>query len=546
MSERYRAGLGLLLFVAGHLLLWAVLPAALGLNSPWDNIEELVWSHSLELGYYKHPPLPSWLMHGLVALAGPSPGLTFFAGSGCVAVALALMWQLGCELRDGADRPLRPTLALGAVLLCSLAAYHNLRGLYFNHNVAQLPSLAAAFLFFHRALRLGRKRDWLLLGAACGVALLTKYSALLFFASFALLLLWERRLGEARLWRGIALAAPVTLAVLAPHLAWGFAHDFPTLHYVEHSVGEMHQSNRFVNLWGFTSTQVVRLLPVALGLGLLHWLERRRNGEPGAATAGDAAPGLPAARGSDGASAATSLAARRAALLCAADRRFVLALGLGPLLITLGLALFGGMFIDSPWASMYFLFAGWLALLLWPPAAVDAGARDAGLARFAGVVLAIQLLLAVGYLLGNTVLPDRFGHRGRSNYPGAAISAAAAAAWDEDRRGPLRIVVGDTWLAGNIAIHRQPVPAVFIDGDTVKSPWVGPDDVAACGALVVIDDSQRGASGDPAGAGTLALYERTGARGVIERTWANDKLPPARLRWGVIERTPGAPRCRFD
>ncbi|WP_028310114.1 glycosyltransferase family 39 protein [Derxia gummosa] len=508
----------LALCLGAHLLLWAVLPAAIGLNSPWDNIEELVWSRTLELGYYKHPPLPSWVMHGLVTLFGPSPGLTFFAGAGCVAIALAFVWKLGCELRDGAGRPVAPALSLATVLLASLAAYHNLRGLYFNHNVAQLPSLAAAFLFFHRALRLGRRRDWIALGAACGIALLTKYSATLFFASFAALVAWERRLGEARLWRGIALATAVMLVVLAPHLAWGIAHDFPTLRYVEHSVGDMHRMNRFVNLWGFVSTQIVRLLPVALGLGLVHWLGRR------SATA----EGHAAVRGDD-------LAADRAALLCPSDRRFVLAVGLGPLIITLALALFGGMFIDSPWASMYFLLAGWLAVLAWP----RGGAKALDLGRVLKVVAAIQVALAVGYLLGNTLLPSLAGHRGRSNFPGETVSRAAVEAWNPARRGPLRVVVGDTWLAGNIAIHRKPVPAVFIDADPLKAPWTGDADVAGCGALVVIDDSRTGEGGDLPDPRVVALFERGGEHGEFTAPWGGRKARPVRVRWAVVEPEPG-------
>ena len=46
-------------FIALHLLLWTLLPALSHRAPPWDNIEQLVWSQSLQWGYYKHPPLPT-------------------------------------------------------------------------------------------------------------------------------------------------------------------------------------------------------------------------------------------------------------------------------------------------------------------------------------------------------------------------------------------------------------------------------------------------------------------------------------------------------
>ena len=37
-----------------------------------DSVEQFIWSHSLELGYYKHPPLPTWLLAAAIQLLGPA------------------------------------------------------------------------------------------------------------------------------------------------------------------------------------------------------------------------------------------------------------------------------------------------------------------------------------------------------------------------------------------------------------------------------------------------------------------------------------------
>ena len=49
----------------GGLVFAALWLSLLGFSSfapPIDNIEQLTWVRSLEWGYYKHPPLPTWLL----------------------------------------------------------------------------------------------------------------------------------------------------------------------------------------------------------------------------------------------------------------------------------------------------------------------------------------------------------------------------------------------------------------------------------------------------------------------------------------------------
>jgi len=60
-------------------LAWAWPMVALDVTPPWDNVEELFWSGSLQWGYYKHPPLPSWLLSLPLALFGRQPWLTYVA-----------------------------------------------------------------------------------------------------------------------------------------------------------------------------------------------------------------------------------------------------------------------------------------------------------------------------------------------------------------------------------------------------------------------------------------------------------------------------------
>ena len=59
--------IGLFLFS----VVWLLQIDSSSLTAPKDNLEQLTWVHSLEWGYYKHPPLPTWLLSVPVHLFGP-------------------------------------------------------------------------------------------------------------------------------------------------------------------------------------------------------------------------------------------------------------------------------------------------------------------------------------------------------------------------------------------------------------------------------------------------------------------------------------------
>ncbi len=187
MLDDHRDEQQLLAFLAVYLVAWTLLAAVLPLSMDLDSVEQVVWSQTAQWGYYKHPPLPSLLLHGLNRLfCHPSMGLTAFAAQGGNVVALIYVWLLAKQI-------LPRQLAIVAVLITSLIAYHNFRAIVFNHNTVSLPFTAAILYYFYRAVRQPeRLLMWLLLGVAGGLAMLTKYSAVLVLASCFIYVLWQR------------------------------------------------------------------------------------------------------------------------------------------------------------------------------------------------------------------------------------------------------------------------------------------------------------------------------------------------------------------
>ena len=484
----------------GQVALWG-LAAGLSYKAPEiDSAEQFVWAYSLQAGYWKHPPLPSWLMHGLLQGFGPSVALPFVATQACIVIALALTWRLGCEVMS-AQR------SLIAMALTSLVTYHNIGGDSFNHNTVLLPFQAAMTWLFYLATRRNAWHLWALTGLLAGLAMLVKYVALLPLAALLLYVLLDRSLHTRRTALGLLLAAGVALAVMARHLQWLVATDYLPFRYAR-QVSESLPGvlATFVSLAGFTAIQGLRLLPFLAGLGFTLW---RRNADPLATV--QSAPSMPAS-----------------------DRRFVTVVGLAPLVITMAIGLFSETALQARWGTNAFLLTG-LCAMSWLRRADSA----AMLRRCLQFVIAAQIVLCLGQTLAKTVLAERLGRGTRANFPGALLAAQAQQAWQAHNDAPLRLLVTDIWLGGNIIAHRAASIAVQIDGDPAKSPWVGGADVDGCGALVLDGTKVDGA---PPNAVIEALLARADARGAWTLPWAAGKgagagagAVPVVVRWGIVK-----------
>lgn len=256
------------------------------LAPPTDNIEQLIWVRSLEWGYYKHPPLPTWLLWPVVQLLGGTAWATYVMGAACALGAFALMWRL---LRDMRGEAHAATAALAG--LC--VTFYNGRLYFYNHEIVLIPLVAGCALACWKAYTTRKIGWWLALGACLGLGALAKYQIAV--AGLAVLVFWCIR----KAWRdpmhvfGLQVAGLTALAVFAPHLIWLIHHDFEPLNYAMSSslaagLPWLARGQEVAKWWG--DQLLNRALPAWLFLGVL-WLagsrERRRHAAPPDAVAGD-------------------------------------------------------------------------------------------------------------------------------------------------------------------------------------------------------------------------------------------------------------------
>lgn len=504
-----------------HLTLWSVLTGVSHSAPDWDNMEQLVWASSLEWGYYKHPPLPSWIMHGMIALFGHPIWLTFFTGQLSVVLALFFIWKLGCEFSFNSISPTQhSSYAVVVMLLTSVIAYFTVTGVMNNHNTMQLWSIAGAIWMFYRATRYERRMDCAWLGVFCGFAMLTKYSVLIQFFCFFVYLAYTGLLKRKSIWQGIAIASLLCSLVTAPHIAWLIQQNAdgqlnPLNHFNKSSNQALSYVGQLSSIKDLLITSLGRLAPLLFALTILvFWLKNKPTHFLSTSTT-QPAPSTIASK------------------LAASDRRFLLIIGISPLLFTLLFSFIFKVKLTSHWGTTFFLLFGFFTWWFLPSA-------KSLLKPTLIIVIALQLIASVGHALGRGPLSRAAGFAARSTYPGTEVSSKLLSIWRQHNNAPLTLIAGDIWIAGNVAMNAPTEVHVLIDGNYDISPWVEKDADMKCGMLIVID---RGIDKVEVLPDQITqLYNASNYQGHLSVPWSS-KVNGAQLEidWGII---PAKADCR--
>jgi hypothetical protein len=473
---------------------------------PLDSAEQLVWSYALELGYWKHPPLPSWIMHGLVAVFGPSVPLPFFAAHACTAIALLLAWRLGCEFMS----PLR---SLCAAALTALVGCHGWANYEFNHNSVLLPFQAATLLCFWFAVTRERWSLWwwTLAGVFAGLALLVKYVALLPLGAMGLYFLTQRRLHVGRHILGALLACGTAMAVVAPHLAWLASHQYMPLLYARRVTLHASDFVAWLRAMGIFLLAQAGQLSFFMLSAVSLWKFRLPPSDPAIV--------------------------RRPV----EARRFVWISGAVPAALLLGYAALTGAVLEPRWGSNLYLLSGWLLLDLLAPS-------EAGTRRVLRTAAMVQAGLWAAVALAVPVLASALHWQSRPQFPGDELARLATGTWSRATDARLRLVVSDVWLGGTLVAYSGRPLAVLIDGEFDRAAWVAPRDLLDCGALVLQDRSvprvqwraqvTRAIEGAPLRGEWLLPWSPS--RGLRHR----DASPRRRIAWAVLPPKDAA-NCRL-
>lgn len=445
--SRTEVALGLLLFAA----VWLGMLTGTSLSPPVDNIEQLTWVRSLEWGYYKHPPLPTWLIWLPVQLCGLSVWVSYWMGALMTLGALALMWRLLLSLRG-------PTYAGLALLAALCITYYNGRLSYYNHNIVLLFIATACAALCWRAFATRRLRWWLALGVAVGLGLLTKYQMAVTVASVLAVAAQQRVWRDPVQRQGLLCAMLVALLVVVPHIEWLRGHDFGPIAYAEGtSIGvSLDAWARLRNSAGWLADQLLNrgvLAFVLLAVVALQVRTSQRAAPP--------APGLASPPRQD------------------LGRAVIWAWGLLPLCFMPLVGVVTGADLQLHWGTPFLLFAVPAAMELAPPGFWT----RADLSKALCVFLVIQaLVMTRGYVTSPRGIAALGSHYWR-HFDSQELERRVADAARAELHGPIRVVIGVEHEAETLALQLPERPLVLIGGRFEDSPWVPRDAVERCGAV---------------------------------------------------------------
>ena len=241
-----------------------------------DEAQYWLWSRTLDFGYYSKPPMVAWAIWATTTMGGDAEPFVrlaaplFQAGATLLVFAIARrLYGVGVALAAAALYALMPAVQLSAAVIATDAPL-----LFF---------LALSVLaYVHLIEAQGRARLALAagLGAALGLAFLSKYAAVYFVIGLSLHLLVSPSARRAWTPAAAALAVAAFALVLAPNLAWNAAHGFATLqHTAANAAWNDGQLFNFAELGEFLANQFAVFGPIPLavvigGAALLAWRRR--------------------------------------------------------------------------------------------------------------------------------------------------------------------------------------------------------------------------------------------------------------------------------
>jgi Dolichyl-phosphate-mannose-protein mannosyltransferase len=447
------------LLAAGLVLVWVLVAWLSNTAQYGDHFEQLAWAQSLEWGYHKHPPLPSWLLAGAIRLGGMHPWWPSLLAAVCIALNLVLTWRVACWL-IGEDR------AALAVLFAGLQQGFMGKAQLFNHNSVLVLCVSAAVLLALRATQLEVTRParqqtvrWTLLGVVSGLALLSKYQAALPLLGVVVAMWRSGALARPANRRGLFLAVSLALLILAPHVAWVATHGWSTVAYATQAGVSQSPGERLGGIGKFLVIQLRVLTPALLMLMAMAWWAKRQ----------------PRGTLSD------------SVVHAASDPRPVpqwiwISSLLGvPVAGVLIVALLGGLRLQDHWGIQTFQFLGIAAAALWPRA-VRLEWR-----RWVAVALVLHGVFALAYTAPRwTELARSSRTRLDEFYPAQAMADAVRQQWAAAVPAgcALRFVRGPGFEAGIVGLYAADHPAV-IDDNLLHTPWLQPAVFAEAGHLAV-------------------------------------------------------------
>jgi len=492
--EALRARPALMVWIAALTqgALWTLVPVLFYAAPPGDVPLVLAVGREWLTGSPYGPPLSYWLAESAFDLAGRRIAGVYLLSQLCVVVTYLAVFWLGRRIVGAAHA------AIAVLLMAGISAF-TVPTIEFGPSVLAMPLSALALLFAYRALADNKHLDWLALGAALGLLVLTTYAGLILLALIVAFILASAH-GRARL-GGIGPWAAWVIIVLI---------NFPQLIWLERS--------------GFNPLSLLATLPAAMSAQARPaiWLDlvlRLVLSHAGLLILLLVAGGVFAGR--HGAPGFERPPAERL------GRIFVYLFSLAPVFIATLLAGLLGSPAPVGGAAPLVILSG-LAIVVLAGDTIRLYRQRTGALVWLGLLIVPPAMI----VFATITLPWTAAVDLEVSKPAAAMGEFFTDTFRRRTGRPLAIVVGDVRSAGLVAFTSTDRPSLYVDASPARAPWLSDEAVRRNGAVVLWTATD--AAGTPPAhlkarfPDMVAEVPRAFTRSVQGR------LPLLRIGWAVI------------
>ena len=423
-----------LYWVTFILLVWLALSYSINTAQYGDNFEQFDWAHGVEISYWKHPPITTWLLAGLNALIGVHPFNTFVLCFFCLAITVFFYRRL-------AGLMLSQKAADFSLMLLATSFMFTWRAQLYNHNLTLvMMTVVTVWYFFSRVQKESVPNgEWLVLGALAAIAVLSKYqSVIALLGLLVAFFLMRKRLGRQDL-LGLCLAFLSFSILIAPHVVW-FYFNYAliskyTFHFFSFSRPWLENLHMLV---GFLLQQIHFFLTPLLICLVMLMLSRDVSKQG-------------------------HLEAEHAPI----RRIFLLTQVLLPLTFVVLLNQAAGMILANHWGFSVFIF---LPILLASQLEWRLNAIKINLLK----IFMIFQLMSIAVFMGMKLHAKHSIMRNHYDefFPAQMMSDIVVSTWARETHCPLIYIDGPPFEGGIVSVYSGQYPAVLEGGESPKSPWI--------------------------------------------------------------------------
>lgn len=239
-----------------------------------DEAQYWLWSRTLDFGYYSKPPVVAWAIWATTAIGGDTEPWVRLSANLFQAGATFVVFLIGRRLYGAG-------VGLAAAALYGLMPGVQLSALVVATDAPLLFFLSLTILTYVRLLEAPKRRALVAagLGAALGLAFLSKYAAVYFVIGLAIHLVVSKPARAAWTPPAAFAALAAFAAILAPNVAWNAGHGFATLHHTaENAAWNGLKLFNLKAVGAFAASQFGVFGPVSLGaliVGVVLAIRRR-------------------------------------------------------------------------------------------------------------------------------------------------------------------------------------------------------------------------------------------------------------------------------